>query len=300
MWPEVKGPRSADWSRKACSAASKPAGTRSGANELRIGAAGNGTLDDADDVDYWRIEVPSSGAVVVETTGGTDTAGHLEDASGRELAADDDGGAGGNFRIERDLDAGTYYVRVSRPSGATGDYRLHVRHTPDGRFETFTFTDGIEVRWKAGTATDRIASAMDYEGHVHIAWADGDHYDGPVMLRYCRFDGTVLSRCAELHPPSTNSRMSTWPWGATTPFTSPPDSASPANRSGEIRQLRRHVLADRPATHVHAAGLHQPHRPIGGRSRRSVPVVSEQARTPGRRPWQADRGLLRISRSLHG
>ena len=72
--------------------------TRSSASDLTIGTAGNGTLNGPNDVDYWRIEVPSSGRVVIETTGDTDTTGQLEDASGNRIAGDDHGGAGKQFQ----------------------------------------------------------------------------------------------------------------------------------------------------------------------------------------------------------
>ena len=68
----------------------------------------NGTLDNPTDVDYWRIEVPSRGRVTIESSGDTDVHGRLEDASGNQLAEDDDGGTGSNFKIELDLAAGTY------------------------------------------------------------------------------------------------------------------------------------------------------------------------------------------------
>ena len=106
--------------------------TRSGASALPIGAAADGSLDGPNDVDYWRIEVPSPGRVVIETTGGANTHGRLEDGSGNQLAEDDDGGTGDNFRIELDLDPGTYYVRVSGSRGGTGAYGLRVSHTAAG------------------------------------------------------------------------------------------------------------------------------------------------------------------------
>ena len=105
--------------------------TRFGASDLPLGTAGSGALDRPDDVDYWRIEVPSRGRVTIESTGGTDTRGRLEDADGKQLAEDDDGGTGGNFRIELDLDAGTYYLRVSGSAGGTGAYGLRVSHAPE-------------------------------------------------------------------------------------------------------------------------------------------------------------------------
>lgn len=64
----------------------------------------------ADDVDVFRIDVAEDGTdVVVRTSGDLDTYAVLVDGSGTEVAADN---SDGNFRIERTLDAGIYYVQV--------------------------------------------------------------------------------------------------------------------------------------------------------------------------------------------
>jgi M6 family metalloprotease-like protein len=85
----------------------------------------NGNIESGGDVDYFRINVTGSGSLVVNTTGTTDTLGALLNASGTELASDDDGGTSTNFQISYSVTAGTYYVRVSHydPVG-TGAYQL--------------------------------------------------------------------------------------------------------------------------------------------------------------------------------
>ncbi len=80
----------------------------------------------AEDVDYFRIAVQAAGRLEVYSSGGTDTYGLLEDSGGEVLTSDDDGGANQNFRIDRDISAGTYYVRVTGRDGDTGTYTLHV------------------------------------------------------------------------------------------------------------------------------------------------------------------------------
>ena len=84
------------------------------------------------DTDYFRITLDRPGTLLLHTSGGTDTVGRLEDSGGRELTSNDDGGSGNNFRIERSLSAGTYYVRVRGFGGSTaGSYTLHARFTAD-------------------------------------------------------------------------------------------------------------------------------------------------------------------------
>ena len=95
------------------------------ANDERAAA-----VDEAGDVDYWRLDIPSAGFLIVETTGEVDTVGALENANGRELATDDSSGAGDNFRIRRFVEAGVYFVRVHGAGDATGDYTLRTEHSP--------------------------------------------------------------------------------------------------------------------------------------------------------------------------
>ena len=160
-------------------------------------------LETSDDVDFFRIALDTSGILTAYTTGSLDTYGELRGTDGATTGRNDDGGDGSNFRMEVGVDAGFHYVRL-RASGAGGDYTLHIEFdADDGRFQTFTFSDGIEVVWRSGLATDRIASALDYEGYVHIAWVDGSsgNFDqGEQSLRYCRFDGMTMRDCVTLHP----------------------------------------------------------------------------------------------------
>ena len=86
--------------------------TRAEATSLQPDTEEAGDLDRPGDVDYFRIEVAEGGRLTVETTGPTDTVGYLQDAQGRPLAEDDNAGADDNFRIVRQVPAGTYYVRV--------------------------------------------------------------------------------------------------------------------------------------------------------------------------------------------
>ena len=93
-----------------------------------------GELDDPwGDVDVFQIRVPQDGVLRVETTGETDTRGRLITDDGVLLAVDNDDGAGLNFRIDRWVPAGTYFVRV-RGDRATGAYALRV---------TFRSTTGL-------------------------------------------------------------------------------------------------------------------------------------------------------------
>ncbi|MDE0380098.1 MAG: hypothetical protein OXI20_12730, partial [Rhodospirillales bacterium] len=82
------------------------------------------------DYDFFRITVDGPGRMLVYSSGSTDTYGRLEDRFGRTLADDDDGGQGNNFRIQRNVNGGTYYILVRGfRANVTGSYTLHVRYT---------------------------------------------------------------------------------------------------------------------------------------------------------------------------
>ena len=96
------------------------------------------------DTDWFRFEVPVGGTVVMESSGDLDTLGTLFDPRGNRPVQDDDGAGYPNFRIERTLDAGAYYVRVHTPYTATGGYTLHLRG--DGGGGSATVAPGESFR----------------------------------------------------------------------------------------------------------------------------------------------------------
>ena len=106
--------------------------------QINVGTARSaeaaGAVEHAGDADYFRVEVPGAGRLTVETTGTTDTGGVLQGATGQTLTEDDDDGTGSNFRVERQVQAGTYYVAVTGGENeqGIGRYTLSVRFTPVG------------------------------------------------------------------------------------------------------------------------------------------------------------------------
>ena len=106
--------------------------TRATAVSIAVNSSAGGSISPAGDMDYWRINAPSAGQLVVETTGATDTIGVLEDSAGNQLEDHDDQdvNTNRNFKIERTVSAGTYYLRISAYRNVTGDYTLRVRHVP--------------------------------------------------------------------------------------------------------------------------------------------------------------------------
>ena len=97
------------------------------ATSVSVPSTTAGELEQGGDKDYFRLSVSEAATLTVETTGTTDTYGTLFDIDGSSLETNDDGGAGTNFEIERDINAGTYYVEVRGfRSSTTGTYELDV------------------------------------------------------------------------------------------------------------------------------------------------------------------------------
>ena len=104
--------------------------TRADATTLALGSSVAGRIETGEDQDFFEIEITEPGTLTVYTTGSLDTVGELQRSDGNRLADDDDGGAQTNFRIERSVGAGTYYVMVGSVGTATGSYAVLARFTP--------------------------------------------------------------------------------------------------------------------------------------------------------------------------
>ena len=154
--------------------------TLSTATRVALPSETGGVIDSGTDTDWFRFEVAASGEATVETTGGLDTVGALYSANGARLAFDDDSGAGENFRIQRQLDAGTYYVEVESFGNGTGSYTLRLGFAASD--------DGTTAAVPAG---DHLRNLGDFNGDgradVLLRHADG-------RWRYYPMDGaTVLA-----------------------------------------------------------------------------------------------------------
>ena len=82
------------------------------------------------EVDVFRFEVPSFGPYTLFTTGSSDTFMTLfgPNDPNIEVTSNDDGGENLNSQIDRNLSAGTYYLRIRLFSpSATGNYAVAVR-----------------------------------------------------------------------------------------------------------------------------------------------------------------------------
>ena len=145
---------------------------------LAIGPPQIGTIDGADDVDYYRIDLAGSATVTVATAGPTDTSGELLDGNGALIASDDDSGPGaGNFQLTEALEAGVYYVAVS---GAEGGYALTALLADAGdqggtaaSSSLLTFYGASEVASVTSIGSSALLSTV---GTIDEAMADLDYF----------------------------------------------------------------------------------------------------------------------------
>ncbi|MCK4771783.1 MAG: PPC domain-containing protein [Candidatus Latescibacteria bacterium] len=87
------------------------------------------TFVPGEDVDWFRFSISSGGTVTIETGGDSDTVMTLFDRDENLIAEDDDGGMAGNARIERFLQPGTYFVRITQFDDnplAGAEYTVHI------------------------------------------------------------------------------------------------------------------------------------------------------------------------------
>ncbi len=94
---------------------------------VAIPSTTSGELEEGGDRDYFRVAADLATSITVQTTGSTDTYGTLFDDNEELMVEDDDSGTDLNFRIERDIAAGEYYIEVrGYADSSKGHYQLSV------------------------------------------------------------------------------------------------------------------------------------------------------------------------------
>lgn len=182
----------------------------------------SGRIDPAGESDYYRVRVSESGTLTVYTRGNLDTRGYLYDSGESQLASNDDGGAsdGVNFRIEREVDAGTYYVKVEAYyRDVTGSYTVHAEfadstdpeppitqtlygafaYTPTTRSDGVPLVGGIS--WGYRTSRSAYDRARQECGHSECD-VYNSFYTGHAFGKYC---GAVASGWSNAYQKSAAS-----------------------------------------------------------------------------------------------
>ncbi len=83
------------------------------------------------DEDLFMANLSAKGMLTLSTSGPSDVVLQLEDASGTPIVTDDDSGGWYNAKLARQVNAGTYFVRIRHAAGGTGRYTLKSDFAPN-------------------------------------------------------------------------------------------------------------------------------------------------------------------------
>ena len=113
---EVTGARSSTKGKYVLETTSTAAPSQGSAPDGIMTSTTGTEITTAGEVDPHSITVTKAGTLQVKTTGSTDTVGILYGPDGRQIATDDNSGAGMNFLITQYVEAGQYVVTVEGKS----------------------------------------------------------------------------------------------------------------------------------------------------------------------------------------
>ena len=131
------------------------------ATSFSMNSSISGAIDYASDEDWFRLYATESGIFTAYTSWATlDTVGRLYDSEGNQLASNDDG-EGSNFRIERHVDDGAYFVSVQGFGSATGSYTFVAEFDPDNNHRPDDHGDTRQAA-TALRANSSLSGAIDY------------------------------------------------------------------------------------------------------------------------------------------
>ena len=156
------------------------------------GSSISGALEVPDDIDMFRLTLPSSGLLTAATTGNTDTFGIVLDEAGETLARDNNSALNLNFVVFLALPAGTYCVAViGATSTSTGRYTF---------VSSFDPNPGPSVG--SGPPLERLtAIAVEANGDFVVAGLLGTiNTFGAAVVRINPMTGdrTIVSGCPDV------------------------------------------------------------------------------------------------------
>lgn len=120
----------------------------SSATTVPINSVLSGVILPTSDVDFFRFTLSGNTAITAQASTSFDSLGTLYDGNCMTLAEDDDGAGNLDFRLQRTLPAGTYYLRVASFMGASGgsyNVALNGTATGDDHGNSCAFATGVTV-----------------------------------------------------------------------------------------------------------------------------------------------------------
>ena len=138
------------------------------ATQVTLGSPMEGRIDSESDQDWFRFEVERRSIVTLYTTGSVDTSGILLGENNLPIASANDEGVGRNFRIEKTLEPGVYFLGIGAIRG-TGRYSLRTEAKEDATL-IFNLEHDLEYDGtKFGTLEQiRIAAHQDDPSRLSV------------------------------------------------------------------------------------------------------------------------------------
>ncbi len=151
------------------------------ATGVSVGSTFGGSLQPSTDVDFFRFTLASTTTITATASSSFDSLGTLYDNNCTAVAEDDDSAGNFDFRLQRTLSAGTWYLRVASFNGASsGTYTVALSGSAQSNISaTVRITNYLiyPVRVRAngvllGTAAASEVSLLPYTGSasVTISW----------------------------------------------------------------------------------------------------------------------------------
>lgn len=148
-----------------------------------------GNIEIGGDEDFFRIVIASSGTLVVETSGSTDTYGFLLASDASQLNENNDDGVGSNFRISRVVNAGTYFVRVRHYNASSvGSYALVTAFTASSQLSLSTPTSSVAAA--GGAFSFNVTSNAVWTWSDDASWIESSEVTSQSGGQF--FEFTVL------------------------------------------------------------------------------------------------------------
>lgn len=154
------------------------------ATAISCGSQTGGEIHANGEYDYFQFTLSERSSVVIETTGSTDTYGYLMDTgdcgTSNYIERNSDSGGGRNFKIDRNLDPGDYYIAVRNSRNDLGSYTLKFDCYSDqgedcdnaGEIDCNSTTSET-ISWSGDLDYYRINLPTDYPSLVEI-YTTGD------------------------------------------------------------------------------------------------------------------------------
>ncbi len=151
------------------------------ATGVSVGTTFGGSLTPSTDVDFFRFTLASTTTITASASSSFDSLGTLYDSNCSFVAEDDDGAGNLNFRLQRTLSAGTWYLRVASYNGtSSGNYTVALSGSAQSTISaTVRITNyliyPVTVRANGvllGTAAGGVVTQFPYTGSptVIISW----------------------------------------------------------------------------------------------------------------------------------